>query len=176
MTCDPFAECLVEFDGHGAQQQKSLACARHHVQPKLTAVTVLFSPSHATSKVQSLDMGINVFKIAYHRRFVQRLLIATNRPASNIRLRVNLFIAVEMLRTAWMELVHPKLPQKSQIFQQYRRQRRYRPAGCAFARSSRCGFVEACDRRRVGCSRCGLGRLFVQTTTQTLQNCAQMKV
>ncbi|XP_064461997.1 tigger transposable element-derived protein 6-like [Ornithodoros turicata] len=110
MTRDLFAEWLVEFDRDMARQKRKVLlvldnCAAHHVKPSLAAVTVLFLPPNATSKIQPLDLGIiHAFKVCYRRRLVQRLLIAIDRPTVDIPLRISLFGAVEMIKASWMEI------------------------------------------------------------------------
>lgn len=88
MTRDLFAERLIEFDRDMVRQKKVLLVldnrAAHHVQPSLTAVTVLLLPPDATSRIQPLDLGIiHSFKACYRRRLVQRLLITIDTPAAN---------------------------------------------------------------------------------------------
>ncbi|XP_064468388.1 tigger transposable element-derived protein 6-like [Ornithodoros turicata] len=110
MTRDLFAEWFAEFDHDMARQKGKVLlvldnCAAHHVKPSLAAVTVLFLPPNATSKIQPLDLGIiHAFKVCYRRRLVQRLLIAIDRPTVNIPLRISMFGAVEMIKASWMEI------------------------------------------------------------------------
>nr|XP_050028221.2 tigger transposable element-derived protein 6-like [Dermacentor andersoni] len=107
MSRDLFAEWLVEFHRDMARKNRKVLlvldnCAAHHVQPSLSAVTVLFLLPNATCKIQPLDMGIiHAFKVCYQRRVIQRLLIAID---AAMPVRISLLAAVDMLKAAWMEL------------------------------------------------------------------------
>ncbi|XP_072140427.1 tigger transposable element-derived protein 6-like [Dermacentor andersoni] len=110
MTCELFAEWLIDFDSSMAKKGRKVLlildnCTAHHVQAVLTAVELLFLPPNVTSKAQPLDMGvIRSFKAAYRRRVVQRMLIAVDRPAANVPLQVSLYSAIKMIKAAWMEV------------------------------------------------------------------------
>lgn len=110
MTRDLFAEWLSELDRDMHKQGRRVLlvvdnCSAHHVQASLTAVTLLFLPPNTTSKVQPLDLGIiRAFKAYYRRRVVERMLIAVDRPAANLPLRVSLYSALEMVKASWAEV------------------------------------------------------------------------
>nr|XP_037280134.1 LOW QUALITY PROTEIN: tigger transposable element-derived protein 6-like [Rhipicephalus microplus] len=111
MTCDLFVEWLREFDQDMLKQDRRVLlvvenCSTYHVQASLTrAVTLLFLPPNTTSKVQPLELGIIcAFKSYYRHRVVERLLIAVDRPAANLPLRVTLYSALEMLKASWIEV------------------------------------------------------------------------
>ncbi|XP_037500181.1 uncharacterized protein LOC119374194 [Rhipicephalus sanguineus] len=69
-------------------------------------VTLLFLPPNTTSKVQPLDLGIiQAFKAYYRRRVVERMLVAVDRLAANLPLRVSLYSALEMVKALWAEVM-----------------------------------------------------------------------
>ncbi|KAH9379301.1 hypothetical protein HPB48_004496 [Haemaphysalis longicornis] len=77
-------------------------CSLHHVQTSLMAVTIVF---FSTSKVQPLCLGIiHGFKASYRRRVLERLVIAVDHPSTNLRLRVSLYSAVEMVKAPWLKV------------------------------------------------------------------------
>lgn len=111
MTRELFGEWLKEFDDDmQAKKRKILLildnCSAHHLYPKLQAIEILFLPPNATARLQPLDMGIiQNFKVIYRRRVIQRLLIMIRCPLpGNPKLQINLWMAVQMLKGAWMEI------------------------------------------------------------------------
>lgn len=110
MTSDLFAKWLVEFNCHMAWKNRKVLlilsnCLAHYDHLHLIMVAMLFLPPNSTSKMQPLVMGItHAFKVCYRRCVTQHMLIAIDRPAINVALQISPFMAVEMLKAAWVEL------------------------------------------------------------------------
>lgn len=111
MTGEIFRKWLSDFDKEmSAKKHKVLLllldkCSAHHLNAHLSAVEVLFLPPNTTTKMQPMDQGVIAnFKVHYHRRVIERLLIDIRTADNAADLKVPLVKAVFFASGAWRDV------------------------------------------------------------------------
>lgn len=107
MTRELFVTWLQKFDEDMVSKKRQVVlvldnCSAHHVNLKLSAVSLKFLPANTTAKSQPMDQGvIAAVKAHYKRRICERVLINLQRDEA---MKVNLRSAIDMITASWWQV------------------------------------------------------------------------
>lgn len=107
MTRELFATSLQKFDEDMVSDKRQVVlaldnCSAHHVNLKLSAVSLKFLPANMTAKSQPMDQGvIAVVKAHYKRRICERVLNNLQRDEA---MKVNLRSAINTIMASWWQI------------------------------------------------------------------------